>query len=130
MKKKVFNIFYILDAISNTKEDVTDHPQFEKEYNIFMINRWLSMSASGVIPAYFADQIRNMSKQQHFYFVRQLFGESKQTYFKYAKQNKKNKDTKIIMKYYGLGEEKANDVVNILDKKQIKLLEKSFGGRK
>jgi len=130
MKKKVFNIFYILDAISNTKEDVTDHSQFEKEYNIFMINRWLSMSASGVIPAYFADQIRDMSKQQHFYFVKQLFGESKQTYFKYAKQNKKNKDTKIIKKYYRVGEEKANDFVNILDKKQIKLLEKSFGGRK
>jgi hypothetical protein len=34
------------------------------------------------------------------------------------------------MKYYGLGEEKANDFVNILDKKQIKLLKKSFGGRK
>jgi len=130
MKKKIFNIFYILDCISNTKEDVTEHPLFEKEYNIYMINRWLSMSASGVIPAYFADQIRDMSKKQHFYFVRQLFGKSQETYFKYAKQNKTNKDIKIIMKYYGVSEENANEYLSILDKNQIKKIKSSFGGRK
>ena len=128
--KKKFNIFYILDAIANTKEDVTEHPNFEKEYNIFMINKWLSMSSAGVFVSYFADQIRSMTKEQHFYFVRELIGKHKhKVFFKYAKGNKKNKKVKIIMDYYKISEEKANEFVNILSTKQLKTLEKSFGGR-
>lgn len=128
-KKKDFNIFYILDAICNTKEDITDHAQFEKEYNIFMINKWLSMHKHTIWAAYFADQIRKMSKKQHFYFVSN-FIEKKRIFFRFKKGRKKAKDLKIIMDYYNISEEKAKDLVNILDKKQIKSLNDAFGGRK
>lgn len=128
MPKKKFDIFYILDAISNTKEDVTEHPEFEKTYNIFMINRWLSMHPHTIWGAYFADQIQGMDKKQHFYFVRELI-EKKKIYIRYKKGSQKEKNLKIVMNYYEVGETEAREIVNILNSSQIKLLDKAFGGR-
>ena len=132
MSKEKFNIFTILSAIADNKSDITDHPLFEKTYNIYMINKWLSMNASGVIAAYYGDQMHNLSKKDHFYFVRELIinesGES--TYFKYAKGNKKGKNLKIIMDYFNISDEKANEIVNILDQKQLRLIKQYRGGRK
>lgn len=128
-RKKEFDIFYILDAITNTKEDVTNNPLFDKIYNIFMINRWLSMNSHTLMAALISNQIRHVSKKQHFYFLQNLI-KKKKVYFRYKKGNKKDKKIDLIMKYYNVSDEKAQDIFAILDKKQITKIKNAFGGRK
>lgn len=129
MTQKQFNIFAILDAICNTKEDLTNHPLFVKTYNIFMINKWLSMHSHTLVAAYFADQINGLTKEQHFFFVQNLV-EKKRIFIKYKKGKKKDKECEAIMNYFEVGIDKAHEFLQILDNKQIKLIKNAFGGKK
>lgn len=128
-KKNELNLFKIIDAITYTKKDLTNHPLFEKSYNPFMINRWLSMSPHTAWAAFFCDQTRHLSKAQHFRFLQSLV-EPKKVYIKYKKGAKTadRKDLKIIQEYYEVGEKKASEIVDILNSGQLKSLRESFGG--
>ena len=127
-KNKKLTIFDFMNSLTNDKQDRTQDPCFEKEYNPFMMNRWLSMHKHTFWPAYFADQVRGMSKKNHFYFLRELI-DKKKVFIQYKKGKKSDKQSKIIMEYYNVGFEEAEEILNQLDNKQIKLIENSFGGK-
>ena len=123
------SIFRIIDAICETKDDITSDPLFEKSYNPFLINRWLSMHKRTVWAAFFADQVRGMTKQQHFRFVSALI-EPERTRITYKKfPSPDAKSVKIVQEYFQIGQEQSIQIVNILNPKQIKLLRESFGDK-
>lgn len=129
-KTQSLSIFDFLKAITDTKEDLTTHPDFEKLYNPFMINRWLSMEKTLAIDAFYGDQILNsVSKKVHFKFLQNLIEEGKY-FFQYKKAKPNDPDVNIISEYYNVNEDQAREIVNILSADQLKIIKDSFGGRK
>lgn len=115
-------LFDYLNSISFTKEDlsVTD-PNFEKTYDIFMINRFLSMSQETVFWAYEMDKMKDLPKVLHYRFLLKAIP-NKRRFFKYEKgaSTKNTKLINIVETYYNVGKEKALELVELLNKKQIK----------
>ena len=124
------SIFDYIKALTSTKEDLTTHPEFQKTYNPFMINRWLSMDKSLVYAAFYGDQILNyVSKELHFKFLLNII-EKGHVYIQYKKPAPVDPSVKLISDYYDVSESEAKEIVYILSAEQIKIIENSFGGRK
>jgi hypothetical protein len=125
MIHEAIRIFDFLKALTETKVDLTNHERFEKDYSPYMINRFLSMEPSTLYFAHFANNISD--KKIHYMF---LLGslEKKKVYLKYIKKNKE-KDTKIIQQCFDVSIERSIEYLDIISKKDLKLIQKKYGGK-
>ena len=122
-------IFEILNDISFDKKDLSNKEGFDKEYNPWMVNRYLSMDASTV---FFADLINskyNIPKQLQYKMLLQLVQKRKR-FFKFEKGDKQD-DTvvKAVSKYYNVSYNVAlqySELLNETEKTQIKDLVKEI----
>ena len=131
-KDKSLSIFDFLNAITKTKKDLTTHPDFEKEYNPFMINRWLSMETSLVYAAVYGDSLLNNSnidKKLHFKFLQNVIDQG--SYFiQYKKAIKDDGDINLITEYFNVNYDRAKEINYLLNVEQIEKIKQSFGGKK
>lgn len=126
---KEINLFSILNNISNGKKSLVDHEDFKKEYNCFMINRFLAMDNSTV---FFANEVSKMStlpKRMQYEFLFHGINKTKR-YFKYAKAAAtKTKDVENVAKHFSVNKERAIELLGILSKAQIKEINLIFEDR-
>ena len=127
-KKESISIFNFIDAITYTKQDLTKHPDFQKLYNPFMIDRWLSMNKSTLNAAFYADQILSIPKENHFKFLQNTIAEEK-VWLSYEKRNREYDDLEVISNYYNVSFEEAKEILFLIDVDQLELIKNSFGGK-
>lgn len=123
------NLFDCLKAISYNKKDLTIEPDFEKAYDSFLVNRYLSMLPDTVHLGQFMNMFPDIPKRYQFLFLQGAM-EKENRFFKYVGKDKKDPNIKIIMDYYQVGEDKARVILKMLDKKQIKNIKSAYGGKR
>ena len=125
------NIFDILNSISNDKKDRATESDFEKEYNPFMINRFLSMDIEALHLAEVMDMYgQYIPKNAQFYFLRAGLPKKKR-FFKYLKKetvmDKENIDT--LKQHFVCNEEKAMEYIKLLTPAQITDIYNMYKGK-
>lgn len=131
MKDEKLNIFSFLKSVTYSKEDLSNHELFYKEYNIFMINKWLSMSNDSlcISMAMFLSS-KNFDKLGHYKFLLNVLPK-KYIKFNYQKNNKDyDKEVlKLVGMYYNVGSSKTIEIMRLMNDAQINKIKKSYGGQ-
>lgn len=120
-------IFDILKSISNDKNDLSDEPEFEKAYNPFMINRYVSMLKDTAIYAEYADKMANLPKKLQYQFYLNAIPK-KNRFFAYQKSEAKDEDVTNIMKYFYVSESKAKSLIKVLPQESIREINNLING--
>lgn len=118
MSKKV-DLFAYLNAISFNKENILTE-ETEKEYNPYMINRYLSAEFDTIFLANEMSLRTGIDKRMHFDFLR-LAVPSRKRFFKYIKKDKIENEL-LIKKYYSCNHIKAKEYLEILTDEDIEYI--------
>ena len=102
------------------KVDLRKHPAFLKSYDMFMVNRVLSMSPKTCHLAMFMSAFWEIPKEQHFAFLN-IEIDRDRIYFNYAKRSDEIKAETIqyIQEYYSCSLGRALDYIRLLSAKQL-----------
>jgi len=117
--------FDILKVINETKEDIFQEPQAEKDYLPYMINRGLSYFPDTVM---YANQMNlNQAIPKKFQFLYLLNSVSKRKRFsKWHKKDAESKSLALIKEYYNYSNDKAKIVLNLLTPEQLSCIEEKL----
>ena len=101
-----------------------------EDYNCFIINRGLSYHSDSVLLANEMNRLPDLPHIMQFDFYRHILRPRKR-FAKWSKQQEASNDIKIIQKAFDYSREKAEQVYELFDKKQIKQLRSLFdeGGK-
>ena len=101
-----------------------------EDYNAFIVNRGLSYHNDSILLANEMNRLPDLPHIMQFDFYRQILRPRKR-FAKWAKQQEASNDIKIIQKAFDYSREKAEQVYDLFDKKQIKQLRSLFdeGGK-
>ena len=120
-----------LNSINFTKKNLIDEdPSIEKDYSPYIINRCFSGHIDSVM---FANELNlkpNLPKKlQYDFYLNSL--RKKKRFSPWLRKDKVN-DLECVKKYYGYSNEKARQILNILNKEQISFIRKrlEIGGKK
>ena len=113
--------FDYLNAINTTKEELNT-----SDYVPFMVNRGLSYFQDTVLLANEMNKFPATEHKLQFDFLKNSI-RARRRFSKWHKAEKVSKDVEVIKKAYGYSREKAEQVINILTKEQIKELKKIYG---
>jgi len=121
------NLFDILNAISFNKRDLTKQPDFNKEYNPFMINRFLSMDPETLMIAEYVDGLsQQIPKDLQFEYYKQFIPKKKR-FFKYLKKKSKaDKNLKLIKEHFQCNEKLAQEYICAMTKEELKTIIKLY----
>ena len=101
-----------------------------EDYNCFIINRGLSYHNDSILLANEMNRLPDLPHIMQFDFYRHILRPRKR-FAKWSKQQEASNDIKIIQKAFDYSREKAEQVYELFDKKQIKQLRSLFdeGGK-
>ena len=121
-------LFDFLKALTSEKIDYTDDPRFERDYQPYIINQFLSMELTTLPVIDYVSQFPDMPKKMHFKFLFH-FLDATSVYIKYVKKAKSpNADeVNIIMDYFGVSENIAKYYYDILSDENINKLKELSG---
>lgn len=123
--------FDFLNAINQTKENLFEDPQAQKDYVPFMVNRGLSYFYDTVHHANMMNFYRDIPKSWQFqYFINSIA--KKKRFSKWAKADKRDEQLALVMQYYGYSIDKARVALKILSPEQLKSIKEQFdtGGKR
>ena len=120
-------IFDILKSISQTKVDLSTQDDFEKEYNSFMINRFLTMQIDTAYFAKITDSMPTIPKKLQYQILLKLITK-KPRYFKYEKKCKDTEDLTLVKKYFNCSNSEAQVFSQFLTKDDFKEIKRLFNG--
>ena len=124
------NPFKFTDAINYTKQDIMIDDIIEKAYNPFLINRSLSYFHDTVLAANEMNINHHIDNRLQFDFFINIIRKRKR-FSKWYKPETVS-DLEAVKKYYGYSNEKARQVLTLLNTDQINELKRKVttGGRK
>ena len=121
-----------LPAINHTKKNLmdSDDPMWEKKYPAFMVNKVLSGFQDTVMLSNEMNRNHFLDRDMQFQFLLNSI-RSKKRFTPFLRASK-IKDIECVKEYYGYSNEKAKSALDILTKKQLKLIKESLykGGTK
>lgn len=102
------------------KADLRKHPVFDKSYDIFMVNRVLSMSPKTCHLALFMGNMRDIPKRQHFAFLQNEIDRDR-IFFNYAKAESELpiKQFNWIREYFQCNTSRALEYIRLMSDKQL-----------
>ena len=120
-------LFDFVKNIAYEKTDLRKHPDFEKNYNPFMINRVLSMNPKTASIACFMSKFTKLPKSIHYLFYL-YFLDKENLWFEYKKRECDiEKDTlDAIMEYFQINLIKAKDIIHTLGEEKVNIIIESF----
>ena len=122
-----------LKAINESKEDLmsTNDEAWAKKYPTYIINRCLSMFWDTLPQANEMNGYHFLTNKIQFQFLINSVRKKKRFGGRWLKQSKL-KDLEYVKEYFGYGNEKAREALNILTEKQIEDIKEALnkGGRK
>lgn len=112
-------IFDILKEITYTKSDLDfTNSDITNVYDIFMINRWLSMVES-YVPVVECCNNSKLTKKNHYNYLKNLIPKNL-TFFKYIKKNvDKSKELEAIASFYNCSISKAKEYMKLIPNEYI-----------
>ena len=124
------NHFDYLNSINLTKKDIMIDDDCEKAYNSFMVNRGLSYFQDTIIIANEMNRHHQLDNKLQYQFLINMIRKRKR-FSKWAKAQKES-DIDAVKEYYGYSNEKARQVLTLLNSDQINELKNKVmtGGRK
>lgn len=122
----------VFDIVNLISKDKTDHssrfdtdPEFRGQYNQFMINRILACAPDLIYLAEVANNL-DVDDKTHYLFWHNII-EKRFRFFKYPKKKNENlDDIKLISQYYYVSLDEAGNIAELLDKKQIQNISKTY----
>jgi hypothetical protein len=123
------NPFDFLNAINDTKKQLIVDELTEKQYNGFMVNRGLSYFHDTVLLANEMNRYHHLEKHPQFSFLINSIRKRKR-FSKWAKPLKTD-DIEAVKSYYGYSNDKARQVLALLNDTQLNELKQRMqkGGR-
>ena len=122
-------LFDILKDINLNKSfSLHNQEDFEKTYNSFMINRFLSMNPETVFEAEMLNSNKYIPKKYQYLFLSTMI-EPKNRYLKYIKQDKESEDTKLlkfVSDYYYISEEKARELLKTISEEEKEMIKQAY----
>jgi hypothetical protein len=122
------NPFEFSNSITYTKQDIMNDLN-EKEYAPFLVNRALSYHQDCILYANEMNRRFDISHKLQYHYLLNTIRKRK----RFAKWSKPEliDDLKIVMDYYSVSREKAEEYLNILTKSGIETLKKRMnkGGK-
>ncbi len=109
--------FDYLKAINESKEDVMLTSQDEKKYAAFIVNRGLSFFMDTIFQANEINRNHHLDSRLQFDYLLNSIRKKKR-YSKWLKPEKLD-DLDIVKEYYGFGNEKAKNALQVLSTDQL-----------
>ena len=109
--------FDYLKAINESKEDVMLTSQDEKKYAAFIVNRGLSFFMEPIFQANEINRNHHLDSRLQFDYLLNSIRQKKR-YSKWLKSEKLD-DLDIVKEYYGFGNEKAKNALQVLTDEQL-----------
>ena len=109
--------FDYLKAINESKEDVMLTSQDEKKYAAFIVNRGLSFFMDTIFQANEVNRNHHLDSRLQFDYLLNSIRQKKR-YSKWLKSEKLD-DLDIVKEYYGFGNEKAKNALQVLTEDQL-----------
>jgi len=129
---KSYQLKEYLKAINESKEDLmnTNDEAWAKKYPAYIVNRCLSMFWDTLPQANEMNGYHFLDNKVQFQFLINSVRKKKRFGGRWLKQSKL-KDLEYVKEYFGYGNEKAREALNILSTKQIEDIKLSLekGGR-
>lgn len=111
-------IWEYLDAVSVTKNaDILLDPDFEKEYQPFLVNRALSYHADAILPANLMNERAALDKRLQVLFLLNTLRPRKR-FSKWVKSSVSD-DERAVADYYGCSLRHARDLVSLHSSDQL-----------
>ena len=122
--------FDFINAINDTKKNLFEDPQAQKDYNAYIINRGLSYFPDTILYANEMNQRSSIDKDWQFFFYLNSIPKKKR-FSKWAKKDADSKSLQLVMQYYKYSSEKAKEALNVLSVEQLTMIEEKLykGGR-
>jgi len=121
-----------LNAINHQKIDLMDSEDefWEKKYPAFIVNKALSSFSDCILFVNEMNKMHHLDKRLQFQFFLNSIG-SKKRFSKWLRSYK-IKNLEYVKEYYGYNNEKAKTALDILTKKELKLIKEKLykGGKK
>ena len=121
-----------LNAINHTKKNVMDSEDtmWVKKYPAFIVNKVLSAFSDTIMLVNEMNRNHFLDKDMQFQFLLNSI-RSKKRYSPFLRA-RKLKDIECVKEYYGYNNEKAKTALDILTKKELKLIKEKLykGGKK
>jgi hypothetical protein len=111
------NPFEFVKSINSTKKDIMEN---EKDYNAFMVNRSLSYFPDTVLYANEMNKYHHADNRLQYSFLINII--RKRNRFSKWNKNIESDNLNIVKMYYGYSNEKARDVLPLIDKQQLDIL--------
>jgi len=123
--------FDFLNAINQTKENLFEDPQAQKDYTPFMVNRGLSYFYDTVHHANQMNLNAGIPKDWQFSYLINTIAKKKR-FSKWSKADKVDESIQLVMQYYGYSIDKARVALKILSPEQLKSIKEQFdtGGKR
>jgi hypothetical protein len=130
---ETLDLFSILKDINLIKSyKLHKNPDFQKQYNEFMINRFFSMNPETVFEANFLNMYNKIPKHAKYLFLCDII-EKKDRFLKYIKADKESEDAKMvkhIQDVYSVNKDIASDILKTIDEDEKKLIKQAYEGKK
>lgn len=111
------NPFDFVKSINQTKQDIMVDDLSEKAYNAFITNRTLSYFSDTVLLANMMNRNHHLdNKPQYHFFINTV---RKRKRFAKAIKPSEVQDIEVIKEYYGYSNEKAKQVLTLLNGSQL-----------
>ena len=136
MKKKIqqsssLSLFDWIKQIINLKKDWSTFSEEDKKtYNIFMINKFISMNQDYLNIVNYVQKLNIQDKEKSYIVYCSLIPKATKTYFPYIKSTKKSQDPELldnISKYYECSSREASAYLEILSKDEVEEILDSMG---
>jgi hypothetical protein len=128
----VYELKEYLNAINHTKKNVMDSEDtmWVKKYPAFIVNKVLSGFQDTIMLVNEMNRNHFLDKDMQFQFLLNSI-RSKKRYSPFLRA-RKLKDIECVKEYYGYNNEKAKTALDILTKKELKLIKEKLykGGKK
>jgi hypothetical protein len=128
----VYELKEYLNAINHTKKNVMDSEDtmWVKKYPAFIVNKVLSGFQDTIMLVNEMNRNHFLDKDMQFQFLLNSI-RSKKRYSPFLRASKL-KDIECVKEYYGYNNEKAKSALDILTKKELKLIKEKLykGGKK
>lgn len=122
--------FDFINAINDSKANLFEEPQAEKNYPPYLVNRGLSYFHDTVIQANTMNQYASIPKKWQFSFLLNSITKKKR-FSKWAKKDADSESILLVKEYFGYSSEKAKEALRILSIEQLEAIKEKLtkGGR-
>ena len=118
------NPFDYITSISQTKNDMMEDEQGEKDYSAWMVNRGLSYFPDTILYANEMNRMAHMdNKLQYAYLINTI--RPRKRFSKWVKK-KEDSDLEAVMRCYGYNIDKAKSALSILSPDQLKTIKEKL----